>query len=224
MNRMPLLGATRLALLFLFRAPRLTQRATRTQRERDGSVSTAMTAAPLRSCLVPSRPLLVVLDADSTLIRNEVIELIADEAGRGAEVTAATEAAMRGEVDFAASLRSRVAALDGCAGVGVRPRDLADRADSRCAGADRRRARAWRDRGCRLGRLPRDPRRDLPRARGGHLARQPARRQGRGAFGAGRRSYRRRGRQGLRAGRVGRRCTAFRPPPRSRSATARTTC
>ncbi|MGO1769145.1 MAG: phosphoserine phosphatase SerB [Microbacterium sp.] len=56
---------------------------------------------------------LVVLDADSTLIRNEVIELIADEAGRGAEVAAATEAAMRGEVDFASSLRSRVAELRG---------------------------------------------------------------------------------------------------------------
>lgn len=56
---------------------------------------------------------LVLLDADSTLIRNEVIELIADEAGRGAEVAAATEQAMRGEVDFATSLRSRVAALEG---------------------------------------------------------------------------------------------------------------
>ena len=56
---------------------------------------------------------LVVFDADSTLIRNEVIELIADEAGRGAEVAAATEAAMRGEVDFAASLRSRVKELTG---------------------------------------------------------------------------------------------------------------
>ncbi len=56
---------------------------------------------------------LVVLDADSTLIRNEVIELIADEAGRGAEVAEATEAAMRGEVDFATSLRSRVLALAG---------------------------------------------------------------------------------------------------------------
>ncbi|MCJ1707236.1 phosphoserine phosphatase SerB [Microbacterium sp. VKM Ac-2923] len=56
---------------------------------------------------------LVVLDADSTLIRNEVIELLADEAGRGAEVAAATEAAMRGEVDFATSLRSRVKALAG---------------------------------------------------------------------------------------------------------------
>ncbi|QCQ16069.1 phosphoserine phosphatase SerB [Microbacterium sp. RG1] len=59
------------------------------------------------------RRLLVVLDADSTLIRNEVIELIADEAGRGAEVAAATEAAMRGDVDFATSLRSRVAQLRG---------------------------------------------------------------------------------------------------------------
>ena len=53
---------------------------------------------------MPAR-FLVVLDADSTLLRNEVIELIADEA--------ATEAAMRGEVDFAASLRTRVAALTG---------------------------------------------------------------------------------------------------------------
>ena len=56
---------------------------------------------------------LVVLDADSTLIQDEVIELLADEAGRREEVQAATEAAMRGEVDFAASLRSRVAALRG---------------------------------------------------------------------------------------------------------------
>jgi phosphoserine phosphatase len=57
---------------------------------------------------VTSARFLVVLDADSTLIRNEVIELLADEAGRREEVQRATEAAMRGEVDFAASLRSRV--------------------------------------------------------------------------------------------------------------------
>jgi phosphoserine phosphatase len=62
---------------------------------------------------VTSTRFLVVLDADSTLIRNEVIELLADEAGRRAEVQAATEAAMRGDIDFAASLRSRVAALEG---------------------------------------------------------------------------------------------------------------
>ena len=62
---------------------------------------------------MPDARFLVVFDADSTLIRNEVIELIADEAGRGPEVAAATEAAMRGEVDFATSLRSRVEALRG---------------------------------------------------------------------------------------------------------------
>lgn len=67
---------------------------------------------------------LVVLDADSTLIRNEVIELLADEAGRGPEVAAATEAAMRGEVDFATSLRSRVTALAGVP-VAAFPRVLA---------------------------------------------------------------------------------------------------
>jgi len=64
---------------------------------------------------VPDARFLVVFDADSTLLRNEVIELIADEAGRGPEVAAATEAAMRGEVDFATSLRSRVQALRGVA-------------------------------------------------------------------------------------------------------------
>ncbi|MEO2132885.1 phosphoserine phosphatase SerB [Microbacterium laevaniformans] len=62
---------------------------------------------------MPDARFLVVFDADSTLLRNEVIELIADEAGRGPEVAAATEAAMRGEVDFATSLRSRVAQLRG---------------------------------------------------------------------------------------------------------------
>lgn len=62
---------------------------------------------------MPDARFLVVFDADSTLLRNEVIELIADEAGRGPDVAAATEAAMRGEVDFATSLRSRVAELRG---------------------------------------------------------------------------------------------------------------
>ncbi|WP_431805046.1 phosphoserine phosphatase SerB [Microbacterium sp. bgisy203] len=62
---------------------------------------------------MPDARFLVVFDADSTLLRNEVIELIAAEAGRGPEVAAATEAAMRGEVDFATSLRSRVEALAG---------------------------------------------------------------------------------------------------------------
>ena len=56
---------------------------------------------------------LVVMDVDSTLIQDEVIELLAAHAGRAAEVTAVTEAAMRGELDFTESLRQRVAVLEG---------------------------------------------------------------------------------------------------------------
>ncbi len=56
---------------------------------------------------------LVVLDVDSTLIEDEVIELIAEHAGVRAEVAAVTERAMRGEIDFAESLRERVATLRG---------------------------------------------------------------------------------------------------------------
>jgi phosphoserine phosphatase len=56
---------------------------------------------------------LVVLDVDSTLIRDEVIELIAEHAGTAREVAAVTERAMRGELDFAESLHARVATLAG---------------------------------------------------------------------------------------------------------------
>ncbi len=56
---------------------------------------------------------LVVMDVDSTLIRDEVIELLAGHAGREREVAAVTAAAMRGELDFAESLTARVAALRG---------------------------------------------------------------------------------------------------------------
>ncbi|MGL4176873.1 MAG: phosphoserine phosphatase SerB [Dermatophilaceae bacterium] len=56
---------------------------------------------------------LVVMDVDSTLIQDEVIELLAEHAGRVAEVAAVTEAAMRGELDFAESLHARVATLAG---------------------------------------------------------------------------------------------------------------
>ncbi|WP_234031329.1 phosphoserine phosphatase SerB [Mycetocola zhujimingii] len=56
---------------------------------------------------------LVVLDADSTLIENEAIELLAQEAGSLDHVARVTERAMRGELDFAASLRERVATLAG---------------------------------------------------------------------------------------------------------------
>lgn len=56
---------------------------------------------------------LVVMDVDSTLIQDEVIELLAAHAGREAEVAAVTERAMRGELDFAESLHQRVACLEG---------------------------------------------------------------------------------------------------------------
>ncbi|HWH98024.1 MAG TPA: phosphoserine phosphatase SerB, partial [Pseudolysinimonas sp.] len=52
---------------------------------------------------------LVVLDVDSTLIENEVIELLADEAGAGERVAEITFRAMNGELDFEQSLRERVA-------------------------------------------------------------------------------------------------------------------
>lgn len=56
---------------------------------------------------------LVVMDVDSTLIQQEVIELLGTRAGKGEEISAITEAAMRGELDFEASLRARVALLAG---------------------------------------------------------------------------------------------------------------
>lgn len=55
--------------------------------------------------------LLLLMDVDSTLIKQEVIELLAAHAGREKEVAAVTEAAMRGELDFAQSLIQRVATL-----------------------------------------------------------------------------------------------------------------
>jgi len=56
---------------------------------------------------------LVVMDMDSTLITIECIDEIADMQGLKPEVAAITEAAMRGEIDFAESLRRRVALLEG---------------------------------------------------------------------------------------------------------------
>jgi len=56
---------------------------------------------------------LVAFDMDSTLIRTEVIDELALRAGVGPAVQAITEAAMRGELDFRASFRQRVALLRG---------------------------------------------------------------------------------------------------------------
>jgi phosphoserine phosphatase len=56
---------------------------------------------------------LIVFDVDSTLVQGEVIEMLAARAGAEGRVAAITEAAMRGELDFAQSLQQRVAALAG---------------------------------------------------------------------------------------------------------------
>ncbi|MGH9020377.1 MAG: phosphoserine phosphatase SerB [Acidimicrobiales bacterium] len=56
---------------------------------------------------------LVVMDADSTLLQDEVIDLLADACGCADEVAVVTRAAMAGEIDFAEALRRRVALLAG---------------------------------------------------------------------------------------------------------------
>ena len=56
---------------------------------------------------------LIVFDVDSTLVQGEVIEMLAARAGAQGTVAAITDAAMRGELDFAQSLQQRVATLAG---------------------------------------------------------------------------------------------------------------
>ena len=56
---------------------------------------------------------LVVFDVDSTLVQGEVVDELAEVAGVGEQVASVTAAAMRGELEFAASLRARVALLEG---------------------------------------------------------------------------------------------------------------
>ena len=56
---------------------------------------------------------LICFDMDSTLIKTEVIDELADRAGVGEEVRAITESAMRGEIDFTESFARRVALLKG---------------------------------------------------------------------------------------------------------------
>lgn len=68
---------------------------------------------------------LVVMDVDSTVIQDEVIDLLADEAGVMAQVAEITERAMAGELDFGESLQARVALLKGL------PVDVIDRVIAR---------------------------------------------------------------------------------------------
>ncbi|PWF46633.1 phosphoserine phosphatase SerB [Massilia glaciei] len=82
------------------------------------AVSIAARAAGLDATFIPAgRTLgdfkLVAMDMDSTLITIECIDEIADMQGLKAQVSAITEAAMRGELDFSESLTRRVALLKG---------------------------------------------------------------------------------------------------------------
>lgn len=72
-------------------------------------VSTAVVPDSLRE----AKRKFIIMDVDSTLIQQEVIEMLAAHAGKEAEVAEVTEAAMRGELDFAQSLHHRVATLAG---------------------------------------------------------------------------------------------------------------
>ncbi len=56
---------------------------------------------------------LVVMDVDSTLIQDEIIDLLAAEAGQAEEVADITRQVMAGELDFGEALTARVAALEG---------------------------------------------------------------------------------------------------------------
>jgi phosphoserine phosphatase len=71
---------------------------------------------PLDWCLQPlegRKKKLLIADMDSTIINVECIDELADFAGLKAEVSAITERAMRGELDFETALRERVAMLKG---------------------------------------------------------------------------------------------------------------
>lgn len=67
-------------------------------------------------CVLPAanrRKRLLICDMDSTIIGQECLDELADFAGRKAEVSAITERAMRGELDFEGALTTRVAMLKG---------------------------------------------------------------------------------------------------------------
>ena len=60
-----------------------------------------------------AEPGLLVMDVDSTLIDEEVIDELGEAAGSGEEIAKVTERAMRGELEFCDALRARVALLEG---------------------------------------------------------------------------------------------------------------
>lgn len=71
-------------------------------------------AAPLDINVIPAenrRKKLLIADMDSTIIQQECIDELAEHAGKRAEISAITEQAMRGELDFEAALKARVGML-----------------------------------------------------------------------------------------------------------------
>lgn len=79
-------------------------------------VARAMEGQPVDWCVQPvegRRKRLLVADMDSTIIDVECLDELADFAGVKAEVSAITERAMRGEIEFEGALRERVAKLKG---------------------------------------------------------------------------------------------------------------
>jgi phosphoserine phosphatase len=88
--------------------------------EADGELRQEAAAAvaeiPVDWALVPieaRRKLLLIADMDSTIINVECLDELADFAGIKAEIAAITERAMKGEIEFEAALRERVAKLKG---------------------------------------------------------------------------------------------------------------
>lgn len=79
----------------------------------EAHVNNSFDAAVQREGLSRRALRLVAIDMDSTLIQDEVIDLVADEIGCGEEVAELTERAMAGELDFTESLRARVALFAG---------------------------------------------------------------------------------------------------------------
>ncbi|HEX7887609.1 MAG TPA: phosphoserine phosphatase SerB [Phenylobacterium sp.] len=81
-------------------------------------VADALAQAPVDSCLQPAagrRKRLLIADMDSTIINVECLDELADFAGLKAEISAITERAMRGELQFEGALRERVGMLKGLA-------------------------------------------------------------------------------------------------------------
>ena len=78
-------------------------------REAADHEATAVIEGPLAT----SAAALILLDVDSTFTTTEAVDLLAEHAGSGELVAGITERAMRGELDFAESLRERVATLAG---------------------------------------------------------------------------------------------------------------